>query len=567
MMSLMRHAFRRSIAVCACILFATACARPAFAKSYSADRFDSTVRVLPDGTLEVTETVVFRFQDGTFREVFREIPARRTDGIEVVRAEMQGEPLPFGTESGTAEVRQRNGRVRVVWRFRPVENVTRTFVLNYRVKGALREEGGADLLVWRGTPGEHAYTIGTSTLRFELPALPLAEPGVSTRKTGSFDVVRSGNAVEVRAARIGTNGWIDTALRLPAGSVLTTPPLWQQRAAHIQAQALNWIAGAATVIAAGFLLMIAWRQGYDRPPDPEAPRAASPPAPDDLGPALGGVVAANGGPTLEHAMATLFALADRDEIEIEEKPRGLFGQRNFQITRRAPHTTIAPYERRVLDLAFGGTSAPGETATLSQARSRITRGFRKVSADLRQALATAGLLDQARIGLRRRYQIFGIVMLVTALGALIPAVVMIDDRGPWTLLIPASLLIVGVSALIFGATITPLSDEGYRRGHRWRAYRDYLSRVARGREPSTGVMLSNVLPIAIGLGLAASWAKFLKTQGLPAPPWFRALPSGGDNAAFVAFIAHGGASAQGGAHGAAGGGAGAAAGGGASGAG
>ena len=79
---------------------AAACARPAFAKSYSADRFDSTVRVLPDGTLEVTETVVFRFQDGTFREVFREIPTRRTDGIEVVRAEMQGEPLPFGTEIG-----------------------------------------------------------------------------------------------------------------------------------------------------------------------------------------------------------------------------------------------------------------------------------------------------------------------------------------------------------------------------------------------------------------------------------------------------------------------------------
>jgi hypothetical protein len=122
-----------------------------------------------------------------------------------------------------------------------------------------------------------------------------------------------------------------------------------------------------------------------------------------------------------------------------------------------------------------------------------------------------------------------------------------------------------LSAFIFGATITPLSNEGYRRGHRWRAYRDYLSKVARGREPSSGVVASNVLPIAIGLGLAGAWAKFLKTQGLPAPPWFRALPSGSGNAAFVAFIAHGGASAHGG--GAAGGGAGAAAGGGASGAG
>jgi hypothetical protein len=568
MMSPMRHAFRRSIVVCACILFVfvAACASPAVAKSYSADRFDATVRVLPDGTLDVTETVVFRFESGTFREVFREIPVRRIDGIEVVRAEMQGEPLPFGTESGTVEVRQRNGRVRVVWRFRPVEEVTRTFVLNYRVTGVVREESGADLLIWRGTPGEHAYSIRSSTLRFELPIAPIAEPGVSTRKTGSFEVVRSGNTIEVRAARIGTNGWIDTALRLPAASVLTTPPLWQQQAARIQAQSLNWIAGAATVAAAGFLLLIAWRQGYDRPPTLEPPRSASLEAPDDLSPALGGVVAANGGPTLEHAMAALFALADRGEIEIEEKPRRLFGQRDFQITRRAAHTTIVPYERRVLDLAFGGTSAPGETATLSQARSRITRGFRKVSADLRQALAAAGLLDQVRIGLRKRYQAFGAVMLVAALIALIPAVIMIDARGPWTLLIPVALLIVGVSGLIFGATVTPLSNEGYRRGHRWRAYRDYLSKVARGREPSAGVAVSNVLPIAIALGLAGAWAKFLKMQRLPAPAWFHALPSGGDNAAFVAFIAHGGASAQGGSHGA-GAGAGGAAGGGSSGAG
>src|SRR5262245_4138034 len=103
MMSPMRRASRRSSVLCACIFFLAASATSAVAKSYSADRFDSTVRVLPDGTLDVTETVVFRFEDGTFREVFREIPTRRTDGIEIVRAEMQGEPLPFGTEAGTAE--------------------------------------------------------------------------------------------------------------------------------------------------------------------------------------------------------------------------------------------------------------------------------------------------------------------------------------------------------------------------------------------------------------------------------------------------------------------------------
>ena len=167
----MQRAFRRSIVVCACILVRGV--RQAgrrevlFRRSLRRDGAGAAgrnARRHRDGRL--------RFESGTFREVFREIPARRTDGIEVMRAEMQGVPLPFGTEAGTVEVRQRNGRVRVVWRFRPVEEVTRTFVLNYRVKGVLRQEGGADLLVWRGTPGEHVHDR-TSTLRFELPGSPL----------------------------------------------------------------------------------------------------------------------------------------------------------------------------------------------------------------------------------------------------------------------------------------------------------------------------------------------------------------------------------------------------------
>ena len=562
----MRPAFRQSIVTsCACILFVAASSAPAAAKSYSADRFDATVRVLPDGTLDVTETVVFRFEDGTFREVFREIPVRRTDGIEIVRAEMQGEPLPFGTDAGTVEVRQRDGRVRIVWRFRPIDQATRSFSVAYRVRGAVREEGGADVLVWRGTPGGHGYTIGTSTIRFELPVTPIAPPKVSTRRTATFEVSRPANAVEVRASRIGRNGWVDTELHLPARSVLAAPPAWQQRATRIHAQSVNWIAGAATVIGAGLVLLIAWRQGYDRPPHQETARVVSAHAPDDLGPTLGGVVASNGRTTLEHAMAALFAVADRGEIDIQEKPRGMLGQRDFELTRRAARTTIAPYEQRVLDLAFGGASAPGGTVSLSRARTRITRGFRKVSADVTQALFAAGLLDPARIALRRRYQAAGIVMLVLALLGLIPAIILIDGHGPWTLLIPAALLVLAFTALIFSVTITPLSNDGFRRGHRWRAYKEHLSRIARGREQAAGASLPGVLPIAIALGLAGTWARFLKTQRLAAPSWFHALSTDSDNAAFVAFIAHGGASAHDGAHGGAGG-AGAAAGGGSSGA-
>ncbi len=43
--------------------------------------------------------------------------------------------------------RETDGRLRVVWQFRPVEHVTRIFVLNYRVRGVVRHEGDADRFV------------------------------------------------------------------------------------------------------------------------------------------------------------------------------------------------------------------------------------------------------------------------------------------------------------------------------------------------------------------------------------------------------------------------------------
>jgi len=559
----MRPAFRPPIlALCACVLLTAGWMTPAVAKSYSADRFDAVVRVMFDGTLDVTEAVVFRF-DGTFREVFREIPIRRTDGIDVVRAELQGEPLPFGTESGTVEVRQRNGRVRVVWRFRPVDSVTRTFGLHYRVKGAVREAAGADLLIWRALPGEHGYAIDESAIRFELPVSP-APPAIESRRTGQVDVRQNGNTVTVTAARIRSNGWIDTTLRFPAGSVLASPPVWQQRAARINAQAGSWLAGAAAVLGAGLVLLVAWRQSYDRPPDAEAPHIASPHPPDDLSPALGGVVAANGRPALEHAMASLFALADRGDVEIREKKRGVFSQRDFELTRRNAHTAVAPYEQQVLDVAFGHTPSPGDTTSLSQARNRLVRRFRKVAAEMQQALASAGLLDQARSAIRKRYQVAALVTVIVAGLSLVMVPFLIETFGAWPLFIPGALFAVALASLIFSATITPLSNEGVRRGHRWRAYRSFLTKIARGRVPSTGISAAEVLPVAIALGLAGAWSKFLKTQHIAAPSWFHASPAGGDTGAFVAFVAYGGAGAHGG--GAHGGGAAGAAGGGASGA-
>src|SRR6478672_6847455 len=86
------------------------------AKSYSARRFDSQVRVNRGGSLEVTETVIFTFETGTFDHVFREISTRKTDGIEIVSATMDGRNFPIGAGIDHVQVSGKS-RIRVEWRF------------------------------------------------------------------------------------------------------------------------------------------------------------------------------------------------------------------------------------------------------------------------------------------------------------------------------------------------------------------------------------------------------------------------------------------------------------------
>jgi hypothetical protein len=567
MIGAMPHRSTRPIlALCACVLIVAAVAKPAAAKSYSAERFDSVVRVLPDGGLDVTETVVFRFIDGTFKEVFREVPVRYTDAVTVVSAGMEGQTLPFGSELGTVSVRQTNGRVRVVWRFRPVEEVTRTFVLNYRVSGVVRQEAGEDVLVWRTTPNEHAYTIDSSTTRFELPVQPRTEPGITARKTGSFEVTSGDKVVEITTRQIAANGWIDARFEFPARSVASVAPRWQQRASHIEAGVPAWIGAAALVLAAGVILLSAWRLSYQAPPPTTSAGFGYQQPPDDLRPAMSGVLAASGRPALEHVMASLFSLADRGVLQIEEERR-LLGIRNFIVTRRAGAGPLLPHEERMLDLMFRDRSGESQAVSLTRARGRLTRRWRQLAKALEGELVSAGFLDDARRRLRRRYNLTALAFVALALGAAVPAIISIPGFGPWPLLIAAALAALALTSLIFGASVTVLSDEGVRRARLWRDYRKHLRLVAAGKEPATGISLQSALPYAIALGLASPWAKFVKTQPHLAPPWFRALPtSSADSAAFVAFISHGGAGASSGGHGAAGAGAGAA-GGGASGAG
>ena len=331
-------------ALIASLLLLLVAAPAAAEKTYSAERFDARLRILPDGAMEVVETVVFRFESGTFQYVFRDLSRRRTDDIEIVSAEMDGRALAFGNESGQVEVGN-GSKLRVKWRFAPRADSTNTFVLTYVVRGVVQRQAGHDVLDWVALPTEHEYRIDDSEIILELPAAPVVRPTAESKRVAQVVLEPGGERVQIIARGVGRNGWVRTRLEFEEGALIAAAPAWQRRQIAARAVAPRWMAAAGIVLGIGLMFLFALRQGYDSPHAVAGSPGTVETLPDALRPGVAGALAANGAVTLQHAMATLFALADRGVVTIIEEPRK-WGQRHFTLQRRHTKLEVAPKTRR-----------------------------------------------------------------------------------------------------------------------------------------------------------------------------------------------------------------------------
>lgn len=541
------------------LLLALVLAAPAAANEYRAERFDSRIEVLEGGDLRITETIVFRFEEGTFKTAFRLIPTRRTDGVEFVSAAMDGTEFPPGKGPGHVTVKRKDG-LRIDWFFAPVQPSTHTFELTYIVRGAVRVEGNSDVVTALALPKEHKYVIDRSAIEVILPADPLSAPSVSARRVEHSRTEMRPGHVLISATNIGKNGWIELSIPLPRGSVLEAPPAWQQRRWVHDSYRNPALLVSAFILLGAVILIFGLRQNYDSPlRDITVPDTFIGP-PDPLPPALAGALASNGSAKSEHAFGALFALAQRGVLSVEEE-RGVLGTRSFRLVRGRSAAQLAPHEQAAIDTIFSGKAAHDEHITLSKAHSHLTLRFSRFRKVLWRELVSEGLIDQGRAQVQKNYQAVGVALLVLALLGLLPVAWMLQRYGPWWFFISVALFAASIGSFIAAGAHTPLSNDGVRRAAGWRAYRKFLREMPAdgGRREAwhDGQSPSNLLPFAIALGLGMVWSKLYKNRGIELPPWFHAMSSVDAHRSFVAFVSVGGAT---------GGSAGSAAGGGASGA-
>lgn len=560
---------RKFVPVLLVLLFIAAClvAPAAAAKDYSADRYDVTWDVQEDGSLLITETVVFRFEGGPFTYVYRELPLDYCDGIVDIRATLDGVPLPAGDAAGQAELTGRDP-IKVTWHFAPASDAVHTFGLSYRALGVVRQEAEADLLRWHALPTDYDYRITQAALTVRYPASVrlLADPEVERGRAG---VSATAGQVIFTATDLRSDSDLLVALRFAPGSLISAPPGWQARAAQARASAPAWGAAALGALLAGILGLWAsaarWRQ--ERQPEPSAFHPSSPPG--DLAPAVAGVLTTAGGQIgWSHALATLFGLAQRGALRIDEAgERKWYRSREFVMTRLGQPADLRPHEVGLLDLLFTTRRGTTDTVKLSELASRVGAQLKRFSKPLEEELIAAGLFDPGRMRARSRYLVIGVVLMLLSLALLALGVILMPRFDGWPLLVAFSTFLVALIAMITSGAFSPLSERGAGLRAQWQGFQAYLRDVTRGREPAYDPRtFDHYLPYAASFGLAEPWAKALSKQaGAQIPAWFGTLASTPE-AGMTAFVAMTAASHSAGSS-SAGGGAGGAGGGGGSGAG
>ena len=150
-----------------------AAAAPAFAQGQEVvvERRDGTLEVQPNGDVRVAETWQVQFIGGPFRFAFRAIPLNRVSEITdwAVSENGQAYSQSPSEDANTFELADENGERKITWHFSPTMDETRTFVLAYTLRGALRIDRNGDQFFWKFVEADRGYPIQASRVVLSLP--------------------------------------------------------------------------------------------------------------------------------------------------------------------------------------------------------------------------------------------------------------------------------------------------------------------------------------------------------------------------------------------------------------
>jgi len=518
----------RKIRCCALIvvsaLFFFVC--EASARELRIEKFDEQVTVLPNGSVDVTENITFRFT-GHWNGVYREIPVEYNtpQGMNyslflTIKSVRDGDGQSLKYESS----RERHYRKLKIY-VPGAQDTTKTIVIEYTVSDALRFFEDHDEFYWNVTGDEWDMSIDSATANITLPA---GASGIrtnvftgayrSTGKQAEAEVV--GNGVEVHTtAPLGYHEGLTVAVAFDKG--LVHEPSWFEGAVLFLRE--NW--PLILPIFAFFGMFWLW---WTRGRDPRLrPIAAQYEPPDQLTPSEVGTLIDNS-VDMRDITAAIVDLAVRGYFSIEEKEKssmmGLLHEKDYVFHLKKPYAewnSLKPHERELMVGIFSGGAAAGEAIPLSNLQNQFYRYIPRIKNNVLDSLVEHGYYRRRPDSVRATYVGAGIVVGFLSLWGAMPLATMFGMAAlPFIL----AGILTGAIICIFGWFMPARTQTGARALEGVLGFEDFLAHVESdrfNRTIKTPEMFEKFLPFAMALGVEKNWSKAFQNIYTQPPSWYQ----------------------------------------------
>jgi uncharacterized membrane protein YgcG len=479
-------------------------------RTLTLEEFNSTLTVQEDGTLDVVESLRFRF-DGSWNGVFRSIPVEMEDSRGLrARLFLDIRAVVDGSGNSLEYELSREGRNRKIKIWVPnAQDRTETVTIAYDVKNGLRFFENHDELYWNVTGNEWEVPIERALARVVLPQGATdqrvsAFTGAWGSRNNDATITQIEEGYLFEADGLGFSEGMSVVVGWAPGLV-TRPTAVDKGLLMLRS---NW-----PLLVPFLSLVLMWRLWLARGKDPgRRPIATRYEPPEGFTPGMAGTLVDNT-VDMRDITATLVDLAVRGYLRIEEEEQGrierIFSSDDYRFVRLdKDRRGLERHEIRLLDGLFGGSNS----VSTDDLENSFYREIPKIKKAIFERLVEDGCYARRPDTVQGGF-IGGGVALAIASTMLFLFLASVAGAAPLSAIIGG--IGTGLPVILFGIFMPARTVRGARKMEEVLGFEEFLERVDsdRFRRMIKGPeQFEAFLPFAMALKVDKQWAKAFESM-------------------------------------------------------
>jgi hypothetical protein len=521
------------LAALAILLLGLLSAVPASARELRIERFHSEIVILPDSTLDVTETIDVQFigaWNGIYRTIPVEYPGPGGFNYSLFLTDATATDTAGGPSLRVEKSRQGPNLEFKIYVPGAADN-RHSILLRYRVRNGLRYFNDHDELYWNVTGTDWTVPLGSVSAHAVLPA------GVTGLRAAAYTGAFGSRAQDAQVDILGSNVSVQTQRPLAYREGLTLVIGWDKGFVTepgrsdlvIQFLQSNW-----PLFVPLLALFVMWWLWYTRGRDPQVGSVAVQyEPPDGLTPGEAGTLVDDAA-DMRDITASIVDLAVHGFLTIEERKSehmmGLYTSQDFAFSLKkkpAEWTTVKPHELLLLAGLFDNGTR--EYVELSDLQNRFYRNLPGIRKSIFDSLVTRGYYAHRPDDVRGVFIGAAIVAAALLLGI---GQYLAQQLGMQSLPFTVAAILTGLVIAGFGWVMPARTVSGARARLGILGFEDFLSHVEGDRlqrmtaaaQMSQAQTFEKYLPFAMALGVEKKWAASFDGVFKEPPSWYRAQP-------------------------------------------